>query len=84
MTQNYVVTRQNFMSHYTGTLFDLTNVASVFFLACLTYKKQKHLKMKLMHLLDVASVCKLKRNISSIFLQQYGKQKPPSNCNTLN
>jgi len=57
MTQNYMVTRQNFVSHYTGTLFDLTNVASLFFLACLTYKKQKHLNVKLMPLLDVACVC---------------------------
>jgi len=57
MTQNCVVTRQNFVSHYTGTLFDLTNVASLFFLACLTYKKQKHLKVKLMPFLDVARVC---------------------------
>ena len=52
-----MVTRQNFVSHYTGTLFDLTNVASLFFLACLTYKKQKHLNVKLMPLLDVACVC---------------------------
>jgi len=44
MTQNYVVTKQNFVSHYTGTLFDLTNVASLFFLACLTNKKTKAFK----------------------------------------
>jgi len=35
-----VVTRQNFASHYIGTLFDLTNVASLVFLACLTYKNK--------------------------------------------
>jgi len=34
-----------------------------------------------MHLLDVVSVCKLNRNISSTFLQLYGKRKPPSNFN---
>jgi hypothetical protein len=34
MTQNYVVTRQTFISHYTGTLFDLTTVASLFFFTC--------------------------------------------------
>jgi len=69
MTQSYVVTRLNFVSHYTGALFDLTNVASLFFVACLTYKKQRHLNVILMPLLHTASVCKLKRNISSTFLQ---------------